>query len=188
MGIFNRQREFLETMHAAREGRLRDAITDGSVQPQDSPTGNVRVTDAPPTKQRYTSMQAAEASANRYRGADEPRTRKPPDKENSYRMWAEQQLNAYPEKKIVERRGLIELPKKIVKKRMAKADAHRVARLQEAGIDAVPAVPKAKVKYKSKKQADNAWIAKRRKARESEGVVRPENATPRRVITFPSGG
>ena len=153
MGIFHRQREFLETMHAAREGRLREAITDNSAQPQDYSIGNVRVTDAPPTKQRYTSMQAAEISANRYRGPDEPRLRKQPDRENSYRMWVEKQLNTYPEKKIVERRGLLELPKKIVKQRMAEADAHRVARLQEAGIDAVPYVPKAKVKYKSRKRA-----------------------------------
>lgn len=48
MGIFNRQREFLDTMHAAREGRLRDAITDGSAQPQDVSTGNVRVFQPPP--------------------------------------------------------------------------------------------------------------------------------------------
>jgi hypothetical protein len=188
MGIFNRQREFLDTMHAAREGRLREAITDGSAQPQDSPTGNVRVTDAPPTKQRYTSMQAAEISANRYRGPDEPRLRKQPDRENSYRMWVEKQLNTYPEKKIVERRGLLELPKKIVEQRMAEADAHRVARLQEAGIDAVPAAPKPKVKYKSKKKEDKAWLAKRRKARESGGPERFDNTTPRRIITFPSGG
>jgi hypothetical protein len=111
-----------------------------------------------------------------------------PDKESSHRMWVEQQLNAYPEKKIVERRGLLELPKKIVEKRMAEADAHRVARLQEAGIDAVPAVPKAKVKYKSKKKEDKAWLAKRRKTRESGGMVWPEKDMQRRVITFPSGG
>lgn len=43
MGIFHRQREFLETMHAAREGRLREAITDNSARPQDVSTGNVRV-------------------------------------------------------------------------------------------------------------------------------------------------
>lgn len=51
MGIFHRQREFLETMHAAREGRLREAITDGPARAHDMPTGNVRVfqpSPAPP--------------------------------------------------------------------------------------------------------------------------------------------
>ena len=84
MGIFHRQREFLETMHAAREGRLREAITDGSAQPQDVSTGNVRVfqpspaTKAPavakaPVSRVDSPVQAAPATKS-------PETKKPKSK------------------------------------------------------------------------------------------------------------
>ena len=81
MGIFHRQREFLETMHAAREGRLREAITDNSARPQDYSTGNVRVFHpSPETKApAVASAPAARAAAPSQVGpaTKSPGTKKP---------------------------------------------------------------------------------------------------------------
>lgn len=202
MSISQRSREFVETIVSARSGLFRrsePSIVGPSTTPsghvrltrqRQTPTPeyqpstasfpapgtvvspNVRITDAPPTKDRYTSMDAVMNRARRLTPSSVGGVPTPPFDPSNPGMTNEniKTARAHVEKLLnwdsnipTHSDGSIKYGSKKIKKKFkddaTSADATRVARLKEAGIDAKPAKASPKTGTKKAKAARAAHKA-----------------------------